>query len=699
MPSDVRFGGQGPPVLNVTKHENTIEGSVRLRNLKVTGFSVLTQLLLTLPRRFKRLIMIASDATMLPLVLWISLVLKYDRLFAIERYGHLLAATLAIGLTVFSALGLYRAVIRFMGPKAMATVVLAVTLSVALLGLYDRAFGVWQLPLSALAMFWAAAILYVAGSRFLVRSLFFYGIKGRAAKRVAIYGAGEAGAKLASILLGGPDFEPVAFIDDKRSLQGNDINGLKVFDHTALPALVQKKGIERVLLAMPSASKRRRREILTTLEPFGIHVQLLPDLSEIISGTARIDELQDVQVADLLGRDAVPPNPQLFASCIRGKSVLVTGAGGSIGSELCRQIMKLAPRRVVLFEMSEIALYNIERELVGLALSEKMNVQIVPLLGNAHHRHRVREVLGTYGIQTVYHAAAYKHVPIVEHNVIEGIHNNVISTWYAAEAALETGVETFVLISTDKAVNPANVMGATKRLAELVLQALQVRTTQTRFCMVRFGNVLDSSGSVVPLFKEQIRRGGPVTVTHPDVIRYFMTIPEAAQLVIQAGAMAKGGDVFVLDMGRPVRIDDLARRMINLMGLSVRDGANLEGDIEIQYTGLRAAEKLFEELLIGSNITGTDHPMILRAMEHSIPWERMQQLLNELLIALASFDCRRAVGLLAESVAEYRQTQDLRDSVWTQKTLVASADDHKVADFAAKRRLAEGGKSPVERSN
>ena len=303
--------------------------------------------------------------------------------------------------------------------------------------------------------------------------------------------------------------------------------------------------------------------------------------------------------------------------------------------------------------MSELALYNIERELDEIAARDAPPVEIVPLLGNAHHRHRVREVLPAYGVQTVYHAAAYKHVPIVEHNVIEGIHNNVISTWYTAEAAIETGVETFVLISTDKAVNPANVMGATKRLAELVLQALQERSTSTRFCMVRFGNVLASSGSVVPLFQEQIRRGGPVTVTHPEVIRYFMTIPEAAQLVIQAGSMAKGGDVFVLDMGRPVRIDDLARRMINLMGLTVRDADNPDGDIEIEYTGLRTAEKLFEELLIGTNVTGTDHPMIMRAMEHRLPWPRMQQILNELLVALASFDCRRALGLLAESVAEY----------------------------------------------
>ncbi len=397
-------------------------------------------------------------------------------------------------------------------------------------------------------------------------------------------------------------------------------------------------------------------------------------------------------MGDLLGRDPVPPRPKLFGSCIRGKCVLVTGAGGSIGSELCRQIIRLGPSRLVLFEMSELALYNIERELEEVAAHEKLNVEIVPLLGNAHHRHRVREVLATFAVQTVYHAAAYKHVPIVEHNVVEGIHNNVISTWYTAEAALETGVETFVLISTDKAVNPANVMGATKRLAELVLQALQERTAQTRFCMVRFGNVLASSGSVVPLFQEQIRRGGPVTVTHPDVIRYFMTIPEAAQLVLQAGSMAKGGDVFVLDMGRPVRIDDLARRLVNLMGLTVRDLNNPDGDIEIEYTGLRTAEKLFEELLIGTNVTGTDHPMIMRAIEHHLPWVRMQQLLNELLVALASFDCHRALALLAEAVAEYQAEGEIRDYVWTRKAVLPHAPAAKVADFAAKRRLSEASK-------
>lgn len=656
--------------------------------------------LLGLSRPVKRFLMVSADALMIPLALWAALALKLDRwIEPPASYFDLFLFAAISAVAIFTLLGQYITIVRFMGGKAIVSLMGGITAAVVLLGIYDAMFGVSQLAPTTLTIFWSLALLYAVGSRFFIRHL-LQARNGLTAKRVAIYGAGEAGARLCSVLLGGPDFEPVAFIEDKRAMHGSRINGLKVFPRSALPQLIRERGVERVLLAMPSASRRRKHEILTALEPMGVHVQSLPNLSDLISGSAQINDLREVEVDDLLGRDPVPPNPKLFESCIRNKVVMVTGAGGSIGSELCRQIMKMGPHRLVLFEMSELALYTIEKELNEFVTRHSLKTELIPLLGNAHHRHRVREVLSTYNVQTVYHAAAYKHVPIVEHNVIEGMHNNVISTWYTAEAALETGVETFVLISTDKAVNPANVMGATKRLAELVLQALQERTTQTRFCMVRFGNVLDSSGSVVPLFKEQIRRGGPLTVTHPDVIRYFMTIPEAAQLVIQAGAMAKGGDVFVLDMGRPVRIDDLARRMISLMGLTIRDANNPDGDIEIHYTGLRAAEKLFEELLIGSNITGTDHPMILRAMEHSLPWERMQQLLNELLIALASFDCRRAIALLCESVAEYRQNHDLRDFVWTQKTLVATADDHKVTDFVAKRRQSEGaGKSAAERTN
>jgi FlaA1/EpsC-like NDP-sugar epimerase len=412
----------------------------------------------------------------------------------------------------------------------------------------------------------------------------------------------------------------------------------------------------------------------------------VPDIADLVSGTARVEDVRDIDAADLLGRDAVPPDERLFDACIRDKVVMVTGAGGSIGSELCRQIARLKPRRLVLFEMSEVALYQVDRELRATMEREHLDFDLTSLLGNAHHKYRVREVIQSFGVQTVYHAAAYKHVPIVEENVIEGIHNNVVSTWYTAEAALECGVETFVLISTDKAVNPTNVMGATKRLAEIVLQGLHERGSRTRFCMVRFGNVLESSGSVVPLFREQIRRGGPVTVTHPDVIRYFMTIPEASQLVLQAGAMAEGGDVFVLDMGKPIRIADLARRMILLAGCSVRDEQNPEGDIEIRYTGLRPAEKLFEELLIGSNVSGTGHPMIMRAMEHSLPWSDVQELLNNLLVAMDQFDVPTISDLLKLGVTEYRPDGEIVDKVWVRreserrlKAKVTSLDSRRAA--------------------
>ena len=377
------------------------------------------------------------------------------------------------------------------------------------------------------------------------------------------------------------------FIDDNRSLHGRMVNGIKVYPPEDLATLIKDRNIDRVLLALPSLTRRRRREILSSLEPLGVHVQTVPEFEQLVTGQANVEDIREVDVCDLLGRDSVPPKAGLFEACIRDHVVMVTGAGGSIGSELCRQIIGLGPKRLVLFEMSELALYNIERELRTFAEQNSLHVELVGLIGNGYHKQRMREIFLAYRVETVYHAAAYKHVPIVEQNVIDGIYNNVIATWNTAEAAHETEVETFVLVSTDKAVNPTNVMGATKRFSEMVLQALHRRGTKTRFCMVRFGNVLASSGSVVPLFNEQIKAGGPVTVTHPEVIRYFMTIPEAAQLVIQAGSMAEGGEVFVLDMGKPVRICDLARRMIHLMGMTVRDEQHPDGDIEIAYTGLR----------------------------------------------------------------------------------------------------------------
>jgi FlaA1/EpsC-like NDP-sugar epimerase len=408
----------------------------------------------------------------------------------------------------------------------------------------------------------------------------------------------------------------------------------------------------------------------------------MPEIRDIVSGRARVDDISDVEAEDLLGRDAVPPNPDLLRGSVTGKSVMVTGAGGSIGSELCRQILALNPTRLVCFELSEAALYSIDRELHKIVEKSGSRCEVISLLGSAYHEKRVSEVLETFKVQTVYHAAAYKHVPIVEHNLFEGLHNNVFGTLHTARAAAAAGVETFVLISTDKAVNPTNVMGATKRLAELILQAFESSSGSMRCCMVRFGNVLESSGSVVPLFREQILAGGPVTVTHRDIIRYFMTIPEAAQLVIQAGSMAKGGDVFVLDMGDPVRIEDLAHRMINMMGLSVQDESRPDGDIEVKYIGLRPAEKLFEELLIGSNVYGTEHPRIMRADEEYLASETLSNVLDDLTEAAEQSDYDRARSTLLRAVKEYTPSNGIDDLVWLRKSGTDSGDDDQtVVDF------------------
>jgi FlaA1/EpsC-like NDP-sugar epimerase len=643
-----------------------------------------------LPRRLKRFISVCTDCLMIPLALWTAISLKIGRPEANLSDWPAFAAVIAVSIPIFVRAGLYRAVIRFLGHKAIFAVALSVVLSALILRLVGELLQVPILNWSVVAIYTFVALMYVAGSRFVVRYYLLRRYLMPTVARVAIYGAGEAGAHLSSLLLTTREFDPVVFLDDNKNLRGRFVNGLKVHMPEHLPSLIKTHGIDRVLLAVPSLSRHRRREILTHLEPLGVHVQTVPDIEQLVTGKANLADLREVDVGDLLGRDAVPPKPGLFDARIRDRVVMVTGAGGSIGSELCRQIIGLGPRRLVLFEMSELALYNIERELRALADKRSMAVELVALIGNTQDRFRLRDIFSAYRVQTVYHAAAYKHVPIVEQNVVAGINNNVIATWCAAEAAHEAEVETFVLISTDKAVNPTNVMGATKRFAEIVLQGLQRRGSKTLFCMVRFGNVLASSGSVVPLFNEQINAGGPVTVTHPEVIRYFMTIPEAAQLVIQAGSMAEGGDVFVLDMGKPVRIGDLARRMIHLAGLTVRDEKHPDGDIEIAYTGLRPAEKLYEELLIGNNVTGTEHPMILRAIEHSLPWERVQEFLNEVMAAMSRFDCQRSLQLLSDVVAEYTPAPQPHDLVWGRQSTMTS-DDRKVTNLKPRRLVRNAG--------
>jgi FlaA1/EpsC-like NDP-sugar epimerase len=615
-----------------------------------------------LGRLSKQLIMLGSDLVAIPAALWTALALRTGGVeFPMASLEILSGVALVSTVPLFIRLGLYRAVIRFLGIHAAQTIALGVAFSALVLAGANYFLEV-PLPAETFVIYFVMSLLYVGASRFAARELLR--LRMSDAVRVIVYGAGAAGAQLCSALKTRGQFKPVAVLDDNPEMWGAQLCGLKVHSPAELLDIRRRKGARLVLLAIPSASRRRRSGIIDRLSASGFTVQTVPEIAEIVSGHSRLEEIRDIEVHDLLGRDPVPPNLGLLGACLRGKSVLVTGAGGSIGSELCRQIIALAPRRLVLLEVSEHALYEIERELSAANTHLEARVELVALLGNAHHKQRVREIMTTFGIQTVYHAAAYKHVPIVEHNMIEGIHNNIFATMNTAEAAMECRVETFVLISTDKAVNPTNVMGCTKRVSEMVLQGMQQRGHGTRFCMVRFGNVLESSGSVVPLFREQIREGGPVTVTHPDVIRYFMTIPEAAQLVIQAGSMGSGGDVFVLDMGSPVRIADLAKRMIQLAGYTVRDEKHPEGDIEIRFTGLRPAEKLFEELLIGKNVTGTEHPRILRAMEHSLPWDQIRHVVDELAQCSARFDCERAREVLLRAVPEYRPAERVQDHVW-----------------------------------
>jgi FlaA1/EpsC-like NDP-sugar epimerase len=650
------------------------------------GLEKLAQRLVDLPRARKRALMLVADCVFIPVALWSAVLLKVGKWpDAADADPWVYVAALLTSVSIFGRLGLYRAVLRFIGTKVFVTVLAGVTASAASLALINVAFGPDRIAYTTIGIYWAIALLYVGGSRLLLRGLITSRTAG--SEPVAIYGAGTAGAQVVEALRVGGRFEPVAFLDDEHSLHESVVAGIEVHPPKSLDRLIQDEGVKSVLLALPSQTHRRRQEILKSLERYPVRVMTVPDIGDLLSGAARIEDVREVDTADLLGRDPVPPNERLFDACITGKVVMVTGGGGSIGSELCRQIARLKPRRLVLLEMSEIALYQIDRELRAIMEREQFDFELTSLLGNAHHRYRVGEIIHAYGVQTVYHAAAYKHLPIVEQNVIEGIHNNVIATWHTAEAALEHGVETFVLISTDKAVNPTNVMGATKRLAEIVLQGLQKRDSRTKFCMVRFGNVLESSGSVVPLFREQIARGGPLTVTHPDVIRYFMTIPEASQLVLQAGAMAEGGDVFVLDMGKPIRIVDLARRMVALAGLTVRDEEHPDGDIELRFTGLRPAEKLYEELLIGTNVSGTEHPMILRAMEHSLPWEQVHEILQNLLVAMGQFDVPAACALLQDAVSEYRPPGGIVDRVWTRRTADRRAQS-KVTSLETRRQIA-----------
>ncbi|MDZ7641944.1 MAG: nucleoside-diphosphate sugar epimerase/dehydratase [Desulfurivibrio sp.] len=613
----------------------------------------------------KRLLMVLADLVALPLALWSGFALRLSDWWPIETmapFWGLFIITPVVGVVVFARLGLYRAVVRFMGSQAL----LAVVKGAVLLGLMMLAgmyfYGLQGFPRSVAINFSLVTLIYVGGTRVLVRSYYHWLLKHHVAKEpVLIYGSGSSGAQLAAALVKGREFYPAAFVDDDPGLWNSIVQGVNIYAPERLPEILRSHRISRVLLAIPNASKRQRKQVLDRFAELAVRVQTVPSMPEIVSGEASVDQLREIELEDLLGRDPVPTRPELLAASVEGKVVLVTGAGGSIGSELCRQIAALRPAALVLFEASEFALYAIDQELRQWQREREADFPIYAILGTVCHRGRVEAALRCYRVQTIYHAAAYKHVPLVEYNVCEGIRNNVFGSKVVAEAALALGVERCVLISTDKAVRPTNVMGASKRLAELILQGLAQSSPATIFSMVRFGNVLGSSGSVVPLFRRQIETGGPLTVTHPEITRYFMTISEAASLVIQAGSMARGGDVFVLDMGDSVKIADLARRMVQLSGLEVKDERHPQGDIEITFTGLRPGEKLYEELLIGANVTGTGHPKIMRAHEESLTSRQLEECLAGLRQAEAAGDCRQCREILEQAVQGFAPAGPLVD--------------------------------------
>lgn len=624
---------------------------------------------LDLPRVAKRLIALSMDATICVLSVWFAFYLRlgYWPHPAAEPAKAILASV-AIALPIFVSFGLYRAIFRYAGWEAMVTIVRAVALYSAPYMLVFTAIGITGVP-RTIGIIQPILLLFLIGSsRTLARVVFeeSYTALWRApdCPKVMIYGAGTAGRELAAALSSSKEMKLVGFVDDDPRLWKSVLRGVPIYAPGSLSRETAKHGVTDLFLAIPSASQARRTQIVRELKQLGVHVRTLPSMSDLARGDVRVDDLKELDIEDLLGRAPVPPDAALMRRNIEGKVVMVTGAGGSIGSELCRQVIDSSPAMLLLVEQSEYALYAIHQELARLSLAVRPTPVLLPLLASVSDARRMEEIYTTWRPTTVLHAAAYKHVPLVEHNPIEGIRNNVFGTLTTATLARQYGVENFVLISTDKAVRPTNIMGTTKRLAEMVLQALQSDGTGTTcFSMVRFGNVLGSSGSVVPLFRNQIARGGPVTITHQDITRFFMTIPEAAQLVLQASAMATGGDVFVLDMGEPIRIFDLAQNMIELSGRSVRDDSNPTGEIEIKVTGLRPGEKLYEELLIDDNTLPSGHPRINRAQENFLRWPELSRHLTALSAAVEAGDAATGRNLLHRIVPEFQPMADVVDFV------------------------------------
>ena len=631
-------------------------------------------LVINLSRINKQLIMLFVDSMLLVSILLASFSIRLGYwYFPQDDLIWVVLGAPVVASIIFVRFGLYRAVIRYIGFKALWTVVQAVSLYALVWGVIGFMVAVDGIPRSVILINWMLSLLAIGGLRVVARlalsqnvefSIFNFELNSKSQsdkKRVLVYGAGDAGIQLVSALSHSSEYNPVGFIDDSNELQGNQIRGLNIYSINSVESVINKLKVDEVLIAMPSASRTKRLDIINTLEPYPVLVRMLPGVAELAEGKISIGDLREVSIKDLLGRESVEANKDLLGKNITNKVVVVTGAGGSIGSELCRQIVFLKPKALILYEMSELALYSIEKELSNIGI---YSIDIYPILGSVNNKTRMTNVFKRFGVDTIYHAAAYKHVPMVEFNNTEGVDNNIFGTLNCAQVAIDVGVETFVLISTDKAVRPTNTMGATKRSAELVLQALAAKQSATKFTMVRFGNVLGSSGSVIPLFKQQIKAGGPVTVTDVNMIRYFMTIPESVELVIQAGAMGLGGDVFVLDMGEPVKIDDLAKKMIRLSGLEVKDNAHPEGDIEITYTGLRPGEKLYEELLIGDNVSSTDNPLILRAEEELLTWDELEPILNNLQTAIQDCDQRKLRKLLIELVPGFKPQCEISDILY-----------------------------------
>jgi len=566
-----------------------------------------------------------------------------------------------IAIPLFIKTGLYRSVLQYTGVKVITTSFQSITITciiVTFIHYYGRGYFLeinHVLPRSIIIMFWFISNTFIITSRFLLKGMIYsWDTRINKRKQTLIYGAGNAGIQLVESLTKSIDYAPVAFIDDDKQKQGTIINYLQIFSFDNIDRVLKKYDVKLILLAIPSASQKRRVEILKKLSKFPLEVKVLPSLDNIVNGEVTIDSIKHVQVEDILGRDAVDPKENLLKKNIKGKNILITGAGGSIGSELCRQILNLSPKKIVLFENSEFNLYSIHQEL----LQSRKRSEIIPKLATVTNLYQINKVISENQINTIFHAAAYKHVPMVEMNISEGVYNNVIGTYNVAKAAIENKVENMLLISTDKAVRPTNVMGASKRFSELVLQAFSDKNSYTCFSMVRFGNVLDSAGSVVPLFRKQIKEGGPVTVTHRNITRYFMSIPEAVQLVLQAGAMAKGGDVFVLDMGDPIKILDLAYRMIHLSGLKPIDTENPNGDIKIKFTGLRPGEKLYEELLIGDDVIQSEHPRIMQAREEKLTLDIIEKKVLEISNFRENQDDLAIKNILLKNVNGYHSQEE-----------------------------------------